>query len=227
MQLGSVARFCREVSVKSVHKLNGQVIFDLGLNTVSGLMAQLNDRIPASPRPGEEGDGRRTSDSSGRGGGDVSRRFKFIPESVTSLIDLAHPESSMRLCDKISFPVEPLSDQVIEAHRAAFKSKVPEETRKEIVFLLEMLDRNGLFAIGQEGARIAEDAEEYGGYGSEGDMYKPFAELYIERQIEVCILFVVKECNVVNKALSNHCVLGFFPFCPLCRTLLFVALVQR
>ncbi|KAF9128240.1 hypothetical protein BGX30_014410 [Mortierella sp. GBA39] len=180
MQFGSVARFCREVSVKSVHKLNGQAIFDIGLNTVSGLMAQLNDRIPTSTGPGEEDEGGRASGSSGSGGGGVSRRFKFIPESVTSLIDLTRPESSMKLCDKVGIPVEALSDQAIEAYRAAFKSKVPEETRKEIVFLLEVLDKNGLSAIGQEGAKVAKGAEGYDGYGSEGDMYKPFAELYIE-----------------------------------------------
>lgn len=185
MQFGSVARFCREVSVKSVHKLNGQAIFDLGLNTLSGLMAQLNDRIPTSPGSGEDGDGGRARSSSGSGVGVVGRRFRFIPESVTSLINLARPESSMKLCDKVSFPVEALSDQLIEAYRAAFKSTVPEETRKEIGFLLEVLDRNGLFAIGKEGAEVAEDAEGYDGYESESDMYKPFAELYIERQTEV------------------------------------------
>lgn len=210
MLFGSVARFCREVSVKSAHKLNGQAIFDLGLNTVSGLMAQLNDRIPTSPGSGEEDDGGRAMSNSGRDGGGVARRFKFIPESVISLIDLARPESCMKLCDRVSFPMEALSDQIIEAYRAAFKSKVPEETRKEVAFLLELLDRNGLFAIGKEGAKVAEDAEGYDGYGSEGDMYKRFAELYIERQTEVYMSFMVKECNIMNEPSSNHFVPIFF-----------------
>jgi hypothetical protein len=105
---------------------------------------------------------------------------------VTSLIDLGHPEKDTELCEKISCPVEALTRETIKDYRGRFEAKVSEDTRKEIAFLLELLDRNGLFAFGKQAVKIADANDDYySGYESEGDMYRPFAELYIERQSEV------------------------------------------
>ncbi|KAG0251985.1 hypothetical protein BGZ95_006738, partial [Linnemannia exigua] len=114
-KLGYISRFYAQMSLKSSTRRHGEAMNLLGLNTASGVTIYMTNH---------------------------RHRLKVLPDSFAKEIRIDFSSES-KLCMRIFSPALSLKDMV--EIRRRFMSRVPENYREEIDYLMDMMRRNGLW----------------------------------------------------------------------------------